>query len=278
MAEIVEAPAPEVIIGNTSVVEKLPDAPKAVDAPASAPAGDAPAPKPDEVKPATEDTPDKGQRRLERRIDKATRLAAEQKARADYLDERLKELDQGRPKAETPPGEPRMEDFTDIKEYAKAYAKFESENAIKAHEAKRTEQFNKAAQEKIVSDWEKSTAKAEKKYEDFDEVVGDLKPTSPWALAIMESDNGADVAYYLGTHMKEAQRITSLSPIAQIREIGKLEAKLALEPPKPKVSEAPAPIKPVGGSAGASTDQLTTEDEKNPGEWIRKRSKQVHRR
>lgn len=275
MAEIVEAPAPEVIEGS-SVVEKLPDAPKA-EGDKPKPAGDAPAPKPDEVKPATEDTPDKGLRRLERRIDKATRLAAEQKARADFLDQKLKEFEQSIPKAETP-GKPRMEDFTDIQEYAKAYAKFESENAIKEHEAKRTEELNKAAQEKIVSNWEAASAKAEKKYEDFDEVVGDLKPTSPWAVAIMESENGADIAYYLGTHIKDAQRITTLSPIAQIREIGKLEAKLSLEPPKPKVSSAPAPITPVSGTAGAPTDQLTKEDEKNTGEWIRKRSKQAHGR
>ncbi len=136
----------------------------------------------------------------------------------------------------------------------------------------------KAQQERLVNDWEKKAAKADAKYDDFDTVVGDLKPTNPLVMAIMQADNGADIAYYLGSHVKEAHRIASLDPVSQVREIGRLEARLLAEPPKPKVSSAPAPIAPVSGSAGAPTDQLTAEDAKDTKRWLEKRNRQVHGR
>ncbi len=69
---------------------------------------------------------------------------------------------------------------------------------------------------------------------------------SPWAIALMEEENGADIAYHLFSDKKEFARIAALPVISQIREIGKLSAKLASAPPKAKQpSKAPAPITPV---------------------------------
>ena len=107
--------------------------------------------------------------------------------------------------------------------------------------------------------------KAHEKYEDFDEVVGELKPTSPWSNALMRSENGEDIAYYLGKDKaKEGRRIAALDPVSQILEIGRISAKLELQPQERKTpSEAPAPIKPVGGSNAPSSKKLTdmTQDE-----------------
>src|SRR5260221_6466981 len=79
---------------------------------------------PGDKKPATTDEqPEKpGKNRFERRLDKAYRKAAEAQGRADFLEKQLAEARQQSPQP-VAPGEQRLEDFTDIKEFAKAYAK-----------------------------------------------------------------------------------------------------------------------------------------------------------
>ena len=64
---------------------------------------------------------------------------------------------------------------------------------------------------------------------------------------IIDSDAAAKLINYLGSDLDEAARITSLPPVRMAREITKLEAKLAGQPKK--TSNAPEPIKPIGGSS-----------------------------
>src|SRR3989304_7806893 len=97
-------------------------------------AGEAPAPADKAVTP--EPAEKLGKSRFERRLDKAYRRAAEAEARANALDQRLKEL-QPAPKTT---GAPRMEDFTEIKDFADATAKYAAEQAGKEHETKRQQE------------------------------------------------------------------------------------------------------------------------------------------
>ena len=236
-----QPPAPEPVV----------EAPKPAEAPAEPkPAEEATA---TEAKPAEETTgkdPEKATtRRFERRIDRAIRARAEAQAKADLLEKELTEL---KAKSVQPvlPGAPKMEDYTDVQEYAKAYAKFETDNVLKEREKKETESKTRAEQERLVQSWEEKVSEALTKYDDFDEIVGDLKPTTPWAVALMEEENGADIAHYLAKHQKEAQKIFSLAPLAQAREIGKLSLRLSQAPEAPKKpSKAPPPIAPVTGAA-----------------------------
>jgi hypothetical protein len=75
---------------------------------------------------------------------------------------------------------------------------------------------------------------------------------------------GPDIAYYLGSNPKEAERISRLSALMQAKEIGKIESKLADNPPVKKSSNAPAPIAPVtarsssGSPAYENTDPRST--------------------
>jgi hypothetical protein len=93
----------------------------------------------------------------------------------------------------------------------------------------------------------------------------------------MQADNGDEIAYHLAKHQKEAMRIAALDPLSQAREIGFLSAKLAAEPPKPKVpSKAPAPITPLAGkSAGASDLPLDTDDPKT---WQEKENARLRKK
>jgi hypothetical protein len=259
-----QAPAAAAAEGDTAVAQNT-----AEQAPATAPEGE---------KPATDQDPEKKResRRFERRLDKAYRKAAEATARAEFLEKQLNELRaKATPADSADPAAPKLEHFDDIEKYAAARAKYEADKAVKDYQTRQQGETQKQAQARLVQEWETKAERGGGKYDDFDEVVGDIKPTAPWSMALMEAENGDEIAYYLGKNIKEAQRIASLPPVSQIREIGRLEAKLAAEPQKPKTpSRAPAPITPLTGAAPVVSDVPSDQDD--TGAWIKKRSKQVH--
>ena len=250
---------------------------KAAQAPVTKPEGEKPAEEtpapPEEVTP--EQAAKREGRRFERRLGKAYQRAAEAQARAEFLEKQLNEARAAQRPAE-PSGAPTLAQFDyDPEKYAAALSDFKSKSAVEALQKQAQTEMMKRDQEALVSSWEEKVSKAEDKYDDFDEVVGELKPVSPLIAAIMEADNAADLAYYLGKNPKEAQRIAALGVRAQIREVGKLEYKLLAEPKKPKEpSKAPAPITPVTASP-PSSDALAEDDDMKT--FIRKRNKQLGR-
>ena len=235
-----------------------------------------------EVKPEPEATPEqlaaKRDRRAQNKLEKAYRVRAEAQARADILEKRLAELESKATPQASAPGEPKLEQFDyDPEKYATAKAEFAKTQFSKEAQAKQQADYQAQARQKLVSGWEEKVAKAEDKYDDWQEKVGDIQPNAPFVAALMEADNGEDIAYYLGTHPKEAQRIAALQPLSQVREIGKLEAKLSIKTVEPKVpSKAPAPITPLTGAAAANSSEPSESDD--TGAWIKKRQKQVHGR
>lgn len=229
--------------------------------------------KPEEVTP--EQAAKREGRRFERRLDKAYRQRAEAQARAELLEKQIAELRQASQPAPVE-GAPTLEKFDfDPEKYAQAKAEFAAKQEREKVERERREEAEKQSRTKLLSGWQEKVEAAEDKYEDFAEKVGDLQPNSPFAVALMEEENGADVAYYLGSHPKEAQRIAQLSPLSQAREIGKLAVKIAAEPEKPKApSKAPPPIAPLQASQPV-VEQGPKEDD-DIGQWIKKRRKQVY--
>lgn len=71
-------------------------------------------------------------------------------------------------------------------------------------------------------------------------------------LALMQSDKGAEIAYYLGKHLDQADRIASLPPIQAAMEIARLESKFSVTPKT--VTSAPAPVSSVGGGGSVAKD------------------------
>ena len=189
---------------------------------------------------------------LDRRTSRAIRRAAEERARAELAEKRAAELE-AKLNSQTPKaveGAPKMEDFTDVVEYEKAVRAHERKIATDEYDKKNRQETHSAELRRMSSDWEKQVDEVADEYDDFQEVVGDLKPgVAAWSDAIMLSDNGPKVAHYLGTHQKEAERIIALTPQRQFLEIGKLSVKLAQAPePKKAPSKAPPPITPVTGT------------------------------
>ena len=258
--------------------ESAPEAPQnnGEQAPPATPEGEAET-APEKVEP--EVTPEQAAkregRRFERRLDKAYRKAAEAQARADLLEKQLNEArQQVQPKDSD--GAPTLEQFDyDPEKYALAVADHKLKQSEKQREAKQRDEKTKQENQRLVSSWEEKADKGLEKYDDWNDIVGDLTPGTPITDAIMDAENGHDIAHYLGKNPKEAERISKLPWRSQIREIGKLETKLAATPEKPKApSKAPAPITPVSGAANVATDVPSENDDMKA--WIRKRQKQVH--
>jgi len=122
--------------------------------------------------------------------------------------------------------------------------------------------------------YEERETEAMEKYEDFKQVAYNqsLPITHIMAEAIRASEVGPDVAYFLGTNPKEADRISRLQPVLQAKEIGKIEAKLASNPPVKKTTSAPSPISPVTAKSSGQPAYDTTDPRSvktmSTSEWI----------
>jgi hypothetical protein len=129
-------------------------------------------------------------------------------------------------------------------------------------------------QTQILEGYNEREEVARDKYDDFEQVAynPNLKITQVMAQTIQSSDVGPEVAYYLGTNPKEAERISKLAPILQAKEIGKLEVKVSDAPPVKKTSSAPAPISPVKAPSSGGTVYDTTDPRSiknmSTSEWI----------
>jgi len=162
---------------------------------------------------------------------------------------------------------PPVDQFESPEAYAEVLANRRAEELIAQRDYQRTvAQTEDAYAERVEV--------AMDKYEDFTEVVQNpsLPITTHMAEAIKSSDVGPDVAYWLGTNPKEASRISRLSPLLQAKEIGRIEAKIATEPPVRKTTSAPAPISPVTARASGNPSYDTTDPRStktmSDSEWI----------
>ena len=144
--------------------------------------------------------------------------------------------------------------FESTEAYADALAYQKAEQLIAQREAAKQ-------QTQVLESYHEKEEEARSKYEDFEQVAYNpkLPITNVMAEAIQSSDIGPELAYHLGTNPKEAERISRLSPLSQAKEIGRIEAKLAADPPVKRTSSAPAPISPVSARSTGSPAYDTTD-------------------
>lgn len=148
---------------------------------------------------------------------------------------------------------PKPEQFTSTDEYVEALANQKAELKLVEREAAKH-------QTEVVEAYHEKEEEARGKYDDFEQVAYNpaLKITTVMAQTIQASDIGPEVAYYLGSNPKEADRISKLAPFVQAKEIGRIEAKLASDPvPVKKTTSAPAPIVPVVARGNTPTYDTT---------------------
>jgi hypothetical protein len=167
----------------------------------------------------------------------------------------------------TPKADPETGQFESPEAYAEALAVHKAEELIAARDRHKRES-------EALYEYQEREEAAREKYNDFEQVAynPNLRVTTVMAEAIRDSDVGADVAYWLGSNPKEAERISRLSDIAQAREIGKIENKLSIDPVVKKTTSAPSPISPVTSRSSGNQSYDTTDPRSiktmSTSEWI----------
>lgn len=218
------------------------------------------APKPEEKK---EDPIPKG---VQKRIDRAVREKYEAQAEAKMLKERLDRIEQNlqqnhRPDRPIDNSEPRIDNFDDFDKYVAAKAEWIASKKInetlQERERRAAEERVAAAHYKAVDGWQQRVEQATAELPDFEEVLSssDVPMSDFMRDAIIDSDLGPKVAYWLANNPDEAKKIASMSPLATVKAIGRLEERLESQAKAPKKpTSAPAPLTPVGGKASVAKD------------------------
>jgi hypothetical protein len=144
--------------------------------------------------------------------------------------------------------------FESPEAYAEALAYQKAEELLAKREAAKQ-------QSQVLESYQEREEAARDKYDDFEQVAYNpkLPITDVMAETIQSSDIGPELAYYLGSNPKDAERISRMSPLGQAKEIGKIEAKLASDPPVKRTTSAPAPISPVTARSSGSPSHDTTD-------------------
>jgi hypothetical protein len=203
---------------------------------------------------------------------------------------------------------PRKEDFIvdkdagtyDAEKYEDALLSWNSRQTKKdlLSELDKREQHKsqQSEQSRIEQSWREREAPVEAKYDDYQELSTvavtflQAHQTSPTAQAIgtsiTESELGPELLRHLGEDVETLERISKLSPTAAVRELGKIEARLAPKEPAekqedeeevpadPPVKLAPKPPTPV--KKVTPVVRFDVNDEKVPiDDWMTKRRAQL---
>lgn len=191
------------------------------------------------------------------KFDRDLQTEREQRIR---LEERLNSAS---PK-EAPKGddaEPDLKDFTDFGKYTAAMSRYTAKQVLQGalterETAAKTERAN-AAQAATAAEWQKKVSASLKDMPDFNEVLAEASevPMPPhMQQAIMESDEGPRLAYYLAQHPEDAYRIAAMTPNGAVRALTLIEVGFQKKP----VTATPAPITPIGSRQTSGPKALTS--------------------
>jgi len=237
---------------------------------------DSPAPGAEEKKPEAEETPEQIEAKHESRRARSNARKAQQladaRAEAKFLRERLEKLE-AQPKADEGAAEPKRTDINPatgqeytFEEHLERRADWRADQRVEARlKAEREASAGKekqlqatAGSEKAAQDWVEREKTFQAATKDYEEVVNaflddEMKSFSNGArAAIVESEVGPALLYHLAQHPEDAERIADLSPLGQIRELGKLELKVSM--PAKRTTNAPEPAKVNTGGKTAASD------------------------
>lgn len=262
-------------------------------APAVEAAPDAP---PESVEPAADPSPvkdaDKRDRdvdAIQRRIDELTFHRREAERREAAKDRQIEALIQSLGKAE-PKAEPKPKSLADFGYDEVKYAAHLRSEVDREAESKAKQFAEKAIQEqRLAQRREKFNERLDafrKEAPDFDQVWTDNTPISEaMGEVLMESDESAALAYYLGKNPTIAQKIYQMSPAQAGRELGKIEDRLIaerkkVEEAKKTVSDAPPPAPKIDGSEPAISVSAAdpASDKMSDAEWMKRREREVRKK
>lgn len=215
--------------------------------------------------PAEQSEAPKPKKTVQDRIDELTRKAREAERDAEYWRSRVIQPEARQEQAPEPQGDGKP-DPTQYAEGVYDAAYIEDLTDWKAERAVERVMSTKSASEKaqtVEEAWKSRVAEAAKATPDLIEALnGDWACTPEMAATIKESELGAEVAYQLAKDPAEARRIAGLTPLAQARELGRIEARLERPktPPAKTTTDAPEPTPKLRGAGGQYKVAPDTDD------------------
>lgn len=230
---------------------------------------------------------------IQKRFDKLVgqRLAAQREA-AD-LRERLAAFEAGRqsvePGSKPPDDAPKEGDFNDYGEYLEARAvwraekaaearfqKLQESNAAKARESQAHEQ-QQSLHRQFQVQVETHAAEVPDFVQSLQASLGSIEMNGPLGQALLHSDKGAALAYYLASNPGELSRLEAItSPIGAATAIARLESRAEAHLQQRTRSRAARQVSPLGGAGGsAGNDRITGKESME--EFVRKRRAQLKR-
>lgn len=202
--------------------------------------------------------------KAEREASEARREAAELRARMEAMEARATPMQE--------PEKPDRAKFPDDEQYIEALADWKARKAIAAREREQVQARMNAEAQEIASNWSKRQEQAIKEIPDYAEVLGaaDIQIANHVQQAIVESEIGPQLAYYLALNPDEVKRLNAMRPVAALRHMVELEKELREdtpeatpkeEPAKPPKSKAPEPISPVKEAPAANPGKAESFEE-----------------
>lgn len=170
---------------------------------------------------------------------------------------------------------PKASDFATHDEYLEALIDHKADQKIQAIQAKRKEDEVKSQIETKFNSYRERALAFKETHEDFDEAVETLQITPAINEAIVDSEHGPEMAYFLAQEPKELERIRSLPYGQAAREMGKLEVKFSKTTTSSvSTTRAPKPVTPVR-TRGTATGKDISDPTITQGEFNRLRREQI---
>lgn len=184
------------------------------------------------------------------------------------------------PKPDAATAEPKREQYATFEEYLEARADWRAEQKVEKKLQEREErERQRTTQEKEKQgrdQFQKMLKESARGIEDFDDTIAGLTQDDPaasiWSPALEACDAPGKMLHHLIKNPSEAERIASLPPGKQARELIQLETKLGTVK-EVKPSNAPAPIKPVAGKANVGDEM--PDPSKDPEGWTKWRNRTI---
>lgn len=210
---------------------------------------------------ASEDAQDTRKKGVAKRIDELTKNWRDTERDRDHWRELALRAQKQEPQpqvkqevqASTDDPEPTLEDHAwDVPKYTKELLAWQKREDKREAEREKQAEASKARDAKL----NESAAAFATTNPDFNEVVNNpaLPITAVMREAVIETDNPAAVAYWLGKNIEEAHKIAGMTPIGVARAIARIESQLERvepeqrQPTQKTVTQAPPPPTTLSGN------------------------------
>lgn len=227
---------------------------------------------PQDPQDATPENPDGEEPRKKSGYDKLKAKLERERAEKEEL-RRENELLKKPQSPAVPSEKPKLDDYENWDAFIEATAEWKVEQKLTERDTKEREKSLKAETQAKQQTYAQKAQEFAKSTPDFLDTLEESEAPMNDMLhqAIVDSDLGPQVAYYLAKNPEEAAKMVKMGYGELNRYLGKIEVKLESKP-APKTTNAPPPINPARGSASSSVNPY--ERDLSPEEYKAWRAKQ----